>query len=247
MPGGLQGGEVGIAVEHLAGGLDPVVEEGRLELRHDGAFDAVMVVAPLARRVAVALPLVGNADAADEADPAVHHHDLSMRAVVDQEPGCGIVNVEGVILMHLASGVAQPLEVRAIDLVASDRVNQQVNFHPGPRTVAEGGGESIADRTFPVDIGLKGNGLLRPAMADSIAGKISSPLRSVWTEFPVSKRRPQQATGHPSELRIGHRVVGSEVIPNRPLHRAAGHNKGQGCVETDKSNPPRQRRGARDK
>ena len=64
----LQRREIFLAAAARAGGLDPVVHERRLHLRDRRAFDAVVRVAPVLGILRVALPLVGDADAAGEAD-----------------------------------------------------------------------------------------------------------------------------------------------------------------------------------
>ena len=47
--------------------------------------DPVMRITPVTSPSAIALPVIGNADAADEADAAVDHENLAMRPVVHRE------------------------------------------------------------------------------------------------------------------------------------------------------------------
>ena len=70
------GGKVDPSVQHPAGRLGPVVVEDRLHLRHHRAAHPEMGVAPVVGVLGVATPLVGDADAAGVADPAVDHQDL---------------------------------------------------------------------------------------------------------------------------------------------------------------------------
>ena len=65
---GSQRREISVALQHLAGGLDPVVHEGRLHLRDRRAFEPIVRIAPVLGGLGVAVPVVGDADAAGEAD-----------------------------------------------------------------------------------------------------------------------------------------------------------------------------------
>jgi hypothetical protein len=77
---------VGPTETHLTRRLDPVVAEGRLELRHHRALHAEMDVPPVLGILGPAFPEIGDADAPGEAHPAVHHEDLPMRPVVEGFP-----------------------------------------------------------------------------------------------------------------------------------------------------------------
>ena len=81
-PAALQLGKVFFAMQHDGARLHPVVEESRLHLRDDRPFHAVVRIAPLLRCRGVAVPLIGNADAAGETDLAIDDEELAMRAVV---------------------------------------------------------------------------------------------------------------------------------------------------------------------
>ena len=64
-------------------GLDPVVQERRLELVDDRALHAKVRVAPVVLVLGVAQPLVGHADTAGESYSPVHDQQLAMGAVVE--------------------------------------------------------------------------------------------------------------------------------------------------------------------
>ena len=71
-----------IAVQDVAGGLDPVVEKRRLHLRGDGTGDLEVHVAPVLGILGVARPLIRDPDAAGEAQRSIDDQDLAMRAVI---------------------------------------------------------------------------------------------------------------------------------------------------------------------
>ena len=73
---------VGAFVEELRVGLGPVVEERGAQPVDRGPVDAEVRVAPLVFVARVALPLVGDADAAGERDRLVDDEHLPVRAVV---------------------------------------------------------------------------------------------------------------------------------------------------------------------
>jgi hypothetical protein len=54
------------ALQHPAGGLHPVVDEGGLGVDDGGSFNAVMGNAPVVRIPGVAAPLVGDPDSAGD-------------------------------------------------------------------------------------------------------------------------------------------------------------------------------------
>ena len=79
----LVGEAVDAVVEELGVGLGPVVEERGPQPVDRRALDAEVGVAPLVLVAGVALPLVGDADAAGEADRLVDDQHLAVGAVVE--------------------------------------------------------------------------------------------------------------------------------------------------------------------
>src|SRR5690606_8293157 len=107
VPGRLQRREIVGTVEHAAGGLDPVVVEGGLDLGHHRSVDAEVDVAPVVRVRGAALPLVGDAAPAGEADPAVHHQQLAVGAVVHPAE---VVPVQRAVTLDLDAGVLHQVQ-----------------------------------------------------------------------------------------------------------------------------------------
>ena len=108
----------------------------------------------------VAEPLVGDADAAGEAHPAVDHEELAVRAVV-QPPDR--VPARLVVAAQLDARGLHLLQIRLVDLAAADPVDQDVDAHPGPGPLGERVRERLADRARPVDVCLEGDRLPRGA------------------------------------------------------------------------------------
>lgn len=64
----LQGWKVVRAVQHLASGLDPIVVEGCLQLRHYGPLNAEVSVWPVLGIATVASPMIRDAYPSAEPD-----------------------------------------------------------------------------------------------------------------------------------------------------------------------------------
>src|SRR5690606_22728125 len=79
----LIGEPIDLGIEDVALRLDPVVDEGGPEAVGDRAREPEVRVAPLGLVAGVALPLVGDADAAGEAHLLVADEHLPVGAVVD--------------------------------------------------------------------------------------------------------------------------------------------------------------------
>ena len=166
--GGLHRGEIVRAVEDHAGGLDPVVVEGGLHLRHHRALDAEVQVAPVVGVLRMAFPLVGDADAAGESHRAVDHQQLAMGAIVE---AADVVPLERPVLLDVDAGVAHALEQVVLHLDAAGPVQHHVDLDAGSRALGEGVGVLGADVAGPVDVGLEGDGLLRRANAFDHGGE----------------------------------------------------------------------------
>src|SRR5437773_4230184 len=100
-PGRSQFGKIVLVVEHASGGLGPVVHESGLHLSDRRAFEAKLRVAPMLRRVSVALPDIGQSCSADKANFPIDDEQLAMIAVI--EPG-QIEPDERVIFFDLDAG-----------------------------------------------------------------------------------------------------------------------------------------------
>ena len=156
----LQRREVALAIQHLAGGLDPVVVEGGLKLRHHRAFDLEMHVAPMVGVLCVAGPLLGHAHTAGEGDAPVHHQQLAVGAVVH---AAQVVPVQGAVALHLRAGVLHQVDEFGFHLQAAHPVEQHRHLHASLGALGQCLGQFLADVARPVDVGLEGDGLLRRA------------------------------------------------------------------------------------
>ena len=131
-PTGLSSGKYALPCRTVAAGLDPVVHEGALHLRHGGTFELEVRIAPVIGILAITRPLVGDPDAAGEADPAVDHQQLAMGTVV--HPGQR-VPAQRMVLHHLDAGVDHLVDAGLIHLAAADPVENQVDRNSGTRAL----------------------------------------------------------------------------------------------------------------
>ena len=196
-------GKIRFSVQHMAGDLDPVLHEGGLHVRHRGAFEAEMRVAPVLRILRIAAPFVGDADAAGIADAPVDHHDLAMRAVVDGGEG---VPAQRVVLLDFHPGGLHLLDRAVVDLAAAEGVEQHVHLHAGFGALGKRAGELRADLARPVDVALEGDGAARAAdrlqhVAEDLVA-VEQGLRAIAAE----ERRAEHHIHGAPELRIGDRV-----------------------------------------
>ena len=119
--------------EQLAAGLLPVLGEGLLHLGDGGALDAHVGVAPLFVALAVAQPLVVEAEPAGEPDAPVHHHDFPVVARVPVGAG------ERAEDAQLAAGGGEP----GLELVAQVDAAHRVEQHAAAHALGGAGGERL--------------------------------------------------------------------------------------------------------
>ena len=145
---GLIGEVVEPGVEQLVVGLGPVVEERGSEPIDGRATDQEVGVAPLALVPRIALPLVGDPDAAGEGRGLVDDHDLAVRAVVDLRGPhrCGLAEPP-----DPDAGVLHHVDESVLDRVRPPAIQQQADAHPVPRAVRQRLGEPLAHLAAPVD------------------------------------------------------------------------------------------------
>jgi hypothetical protein len=141
----LQGREDIIAHEQLTGLSDPVLAECRLHAVHDGAAQPDADVGKVLPVLRAAEPAVDDAMAAEERGAAVEDDELAVIALVED---ADMAPVERVKLRELAASVLELLLDRLAHLAAAVRVEQHTNLHAGPRALAEGIGEALAQHTF---------------------------------------------------------------------------------------------------
>jgi hypothetical protein len=206
---GFERREVLLALQHLARGLDPVVEEGGLHLRHGRAFDPVVRIAPVFGIFGVAQPLVGDAHATGEADLAVHHQQFAVGAVVD---AAQVVPVQRVVELHFDAGVLHFLQQLVVDALAAGPVDQHVHRHAGARAFLERLGEAFADVARPVDVGLHVDGALRALDGGQHGGEDAVAVLEVLDAVAADQRRPEQSADLAPELGVVDRVAMHDLV-----------------------------------
>src|SRR2546429_464649 len=122
------------AHEHLSAGLQPVLRERPFHRAGGLAFDANHRVAPLRGLFYAITPLIGEARATTERERALHHHDLTMGAVVDARAG---PPAERMVPGDLASGLAQRDNVAVCERSAAYSVDHHVDADAGAGALFE--------------------------------------------------------------------------------------------------------------
>ena len=141
-------GELVVVVVQRPAGLGPVLDEGRLQPVDRRPLDPQVGVAPLVLVARVAAPLLRDADAAGEADPAVHHADLAVQPVVGLERRLEQRLAEP---LDLDAGPVHLLDQRLLDQPAAEGVDEQPHPDPGPGPLGHRLGELHRDVALPVD------------------------------------------------------------------------------------------------
>jgi hypothetical protein len=145
----LEVGQVPRADEDVAGGLQPVLGERALQPAHDRPADAHVGVAPVIGVLRVPGPLVGDADAADEAGAAVDDAELAMCAVVQAADRVGLGRAED---REVRARVAHLAGELAAHLRATDGVEQDVDLDPRSGSFAHRVGDLAGHLAVPVDV-----------------------------------------------------------------------------------------------
>jgi hypothetical protein len=131
------------ARQDAAGRLGPVVDEAAEQVAHDRTLDADVAVAPVFGVLAVAGPLLGDADPAGEADAAVDHQDLAVGAVVQLVQAVPLGRPEP---GDRGAGLVELVDEAVVHLGGADRVQQDVDLDTGTRPLGERLGELRRDR-----------------------------------------------------------------------------------------------------
>src|SRR5688572_19505477 len=192
------------AVQHFARDLDPVVVERGLHLRDDRTFDLEVHVAPMVRILRMALPLVGDADAACEADRAVDHQQLAVRTVVQ---AAEVVPLEWPVHADRDTGLSQLPEERVLDLDAAGPVDHDLDFNTSLRTLGEGVRELTPDFPGPVDVRLEIDGLSGGPDGGEHRGKDLVAVLQVLDQVAGDDGRPEQHGHLAAELRVCYRIT----------------------------------------
>src|SRR5690606_26670155 len=117
-------------------------------------------VAPVLGVLRLAGPQVGDAHAAGEPDPPVHHQQLAVGAIVHATQ---VVPVERTVTLDLDPGVFHLVQQRLIHLDTADPVDRDVDRDAGAGALGQRRGELLADLPGPVDVGLESDRHLRAA------------------------------------------------------------------------------------
>ena len=146
--------------DELSGGFGPRGCKCSLELHHRGPLEAHVRLSPLFVVVAVAQPVVCQAESAGIRHTAVDHHDAHVRSV-----GCVMnrVPAERAKLGNLDTGVAQRLEPIVGEMLRPERVDEKQYPYLGARPFLENCGHGVRDFSGQRVVHLHGNGVLRRA------------------------------------------------------------------------------------
>ena len=214
------GGEISVTAEDLARRLAPVLGERGLELRHHGAGEMNVGVAPVIVRSAGAAPLPAHARAARDADHAVgdeHAAMVTMIALAERQPS------ERAERRHLTAGLVHRLHVLPRHPEGSDRVEQDLCRHALPAALGDRVGDLGGDRPVLVEV-------LRvrqcpPGFTDhaELGGKDLLSVEEDPDVVAVDDRSARMRRHGGGERGIGHRELGEAVERRRP--RRAGHEQ----------------------
>ncbi len=161
------------------------------------------------RVLGVALPEVCDSHTAGETDPAIHHQQLSVGAVVHPAE---VVPLQGMELVHLDAGVLHLLDHRVVHLAGADPVQKHMHRDAVPGPVDQRVREGPPHVARPVDIGLESDGL--PGGTDRLQHGRED-LVSVLergNRVAVHQRRAQQRPHGPAELGRIHAVLGVDLV-----------------------------------
>ena len=217
VPGGLAQRIIERPGDQLAGRLQPVLREPGLQRRDRRPLDADLHVAPLAGIPRVAAPVVGDAGAAGERDPAVDDQRLAVGAVVvaaeaaPAESGC-----------TRPAGSVPPSRILRIvfaDRRRADRVEEDLDPHAGLRLRRERFRELAADLPVPVDVGLDGD--RRLGLGDRLQHRRIEGVAVVQDveRVPRQERHPGRARHRRQELLVVDRELVVEAVLRRGLDR----------------------------
>ena len=149
-------------LKDLIGGRKPVVGESCLQLCDHRSVDTEMEFAPFIRIAGITRPVVRNADAADEADPAVNDEQLAVGAKV---VAAKIPPEDRMVDLQVDSG---SLHFIVVDLgfFASVGVEDDIDFDAGPRSFGQCLRELCRHVTAFENVGLEVDSL--PGAADGV-------------------------------------------------------------------------------
>ncbi len=166
----------------------------------------------------MALPLVGDADAAGEPDPAIHDQEFPVRAVVEAPE---VVPLEGPVHLDVDTGIAKLLQQRILDLYATHPVEHDLDFDARLRALGQGVRELSPDVARPVDVGLEVDGAL--CRADGFQHRRKDLVAVLQVGHTVARDdgRTEQHGHLAAELRVRDRVA----VRDAPLDPLFGRDE----------------------
>ena len=145
----LSAGEIVVAAQCDARRLEPVLDEGALQLQDDGSLDPDVGVAPLAFRPAIAAPLAARAGSPRDADPPVRHEDAAMIAVVG---GVERERPERAERLDAAPRLGHDLALPGGHRHRADGVDQDIDLDAGPAALGQRARHVVGGLTFLEDV-----------------------------------------------------------------------------------------------
>ena len=141
--------EIVLAQQRFAGGGDPVVLENRLHLLRRRTLHPKLHVAPVFGIVGVAVPRIGDADAAVERYLSIDDQQFAMRAIVDPVQAVPVQRMkEG----KLHAALAQRIDRGLLHARRSGPVSQHAHFHARLCTLGQCRDELVGNTARPVDV-----------------------------------------------------------------------------------------------
>src|SRR6185295_1265327 len=120
-----------------------------LKLGDGVAFDAKHRVAPTRALAPSIQPVIADARAADESDPAVHDYQLAMRAIVDSRQR---MQADRVIPFDASARRRERFEIFVPGCKAADRVDHKIDLDAGSGPIGKRFDESMSDSSLLKDV-----------------------------------------------------------------------------------------------
>jgi hypothetical protein len=170
-------------------------------------------------RVGVAEPLVGDSDAAGEADRAVDDEQLAMRAVVDPRDR---VPADGVVPLDVDPVALQEIDQLRRHRRGADGVEDHVHFHAGAGALGERLREHPPDLAVPVDVELHVDRLLRAADGREHRREDAHAVPQHLDPVSLGERRARERVHRLQERQVARAELMLHVIAHR---QAAAHHR----------------------
>ena len=200
-------------MEQLRARLEPVVHVGLLQLRDGGAFDLIMGIAPQTWCAAVALPVVRNADAADEAKLAVDDQDLAMRPEINGRKMNEAKN------LHVHTRAPEQADRAAPHAITPERILEEMHRHAGPRPFRQRLGKFVRDFAFAEEKIFERDRPFRGANRVEHSGEDFVPILQNGDSVPLEQRRPEHVSHRANERVVAGAIIRGDAIPDLLFRR----------------------------